>query len=132
MDPLSAVLTVGGKLLDKFFPDPEAKAKAQQELLRMAQAGELQEFALIVQDRDSARKREMALGGRMNGVLAVFILLGFFAVVGMMFFDVIPEPNKEVLYMLLGALGTMATQVVAYYFGSSAGSKQKTMSMMGK
>lgn len=43
MDPitLSSIFTIGGKLIDKLFPDPEQKAKAQLELLRMQQAGEL-------------------------------------------------------------------------------------------
>ena len=41
MFPLDAILGVGMKLVDKFFPDPEAKAKAQLELLQMQQNGEL-------------------------------------------------------------------------------------------
>ena len=36
MDPLtlSGIFSIGGKLIDKIFPDPEQKAKAQLELLR--------------------------------------------------------------------------------------------------
>ena len=34
MLPVAALLDVGMKVLDKFIPDPEAKAKAQAELLR--------------------------------------------------------------------------------------------------
>jgi hypothetical protein len=41
MFPLTALLEVGGKLIDKLVPDPEAKAKAQMELAKMAQDGEL-------------------------------------------------------------------------------------------
>jgi len=37
---LDALLNVGGKLIDKLIPDPEAKAKAQMELAKMAQDGE--------------------------------------------------------------------------------------------
>jgi len=43
-DPITAVLDVGGKLIDKFFPDPTEKAKAQIELQRLAQQGELTEL----------------------------------------------------------------------------------------
>ena len=45
MDPItiSGIFGIGGKLIDKLFPDPEQKAKAQLELLRMQQAGELEE-----------------------------------------------------------------------------------------
>jgi hypothetical protein len=36
---------VGGKLIDKLIPDPEAKAKAQFELQKMVQDGELARMA---------------------------------------------------------------------------------------
>lgn len=41
MEPLSALLTVGSKLIDKLFPDPAQKAQAQLELLKLQQSGEL-------------------------------------------------------------------------------------------
>lgn len=78
------------------------------------------------EDRDSARKREMSVGGRMNGTLAVCILCGFFGTMGAMFLGVIPDGNKDVLFILIGALAQQAGQVVGYYFGSSKSSKDKT------
>ena len=42
---LDALLQVGGKLIDKLIPDPEAKAKAQLELTKLAQEGELAKMA---------------------------------------------------------------------------------------
>ena len=42
---LDALLTVGGKLIDKLIPDPAAKAKAQMELAVMANDGELAKMA---------------------------------------------------------------------------------------
>lgn len=43
MDPLSisGIFNIGSKIIDKLFPDPEQKAKAQLDLLRMQQSGEL-------------------------------------------------------------------------------------------
>lgn len=43
MDPITitSLFTIGSKIIDKFFPDPEQKAKAQLELLKMQQDGEL-------------------------------------------------------------------------------------------
>lgn len=121
-----SVIEAGLKIIDKVVPDPAAKSEAQRKLIEMQQAGELRELELEVADRDSARKREMVVGGFMNGILSVAIMIGFFGIVYVMFNKSIPADNEEVLYMLLGSLGTMATQVVAYYFGSSSGSKQKT------
>jgi len=45
MAPLiGAALSIGSKLIDKLFPDPEAKARANLELMALAQAGELKEL----------------------------------------------------------------------------------------
>lgn len=46
MDPLSGILSIGSKLIDRFFPDPQKKAEAQLELARMAQAGDLKELEI--------------------------------------------------------------------------------------
>lgn len=60
MDPLtiSGILGIGGKLIDKLFPDPEQKAKAQLELLKMEQAGELEtvktQLSAIIAEANSA------------------------------------------------------------------------------
>lgn len=45
IDPITigGIFSIGGKLIDKLFPDPQQKAQAQLELLRLQQAGELEE-----------------------------------------------------------------------------------------
>ena len=45
MDPITAVLGIGGKLIDRLWPDAEQKAQAQIALLELAQKGELAEFS---------------------------------------------------------------------------------------
>ena len=42
---IPALLEIGAKILDKVIPDPEAKAKAQLELQKLAQDGELAKMA---------------------------------------------------------------------------------------
>ena len=42
---LDALLGIGSQLIDKLIPDPEAKAKAQMDLAKMAQDGELAKMA---------------------------------------------------------------------------------------
>ena len=60
MDPItiSGIIGIGGKLIDKMFPDPEQKAKAQLELVQMQQAGELEELktelSAIISESQSA------------------------------------------------------------------------------
>ncbi len=44
MLPLTALLGIGNKLIDKLIPDPEARARAQLELAKLAQEGQLEEM----------------------------------------------------------------------------------------
>ncbi len=46
MDPITitSILSIGGKIIDRLWPDPEKKAAARMELVRMAQEGELKEL----------------------------------------------------------------------------------------
>lgn len=48
MIPIAALLGIGSKLIDKIFPDPASKAKAQTELLAMQQRGDLAELEAAV------------------------------------------------------------------------------------
>ena len=43
-EPLTPLLEIGGKLIDKLIPDPEARAKAQLDLLKLQQDGQLEEL----------------------------------------------------------------------------------------
>lgn len=82
--------------------------------------------ALAVNDRDSARKREMAVGDSTARVLAYAVTVGFFSLLAALMFVDIPATSKEVLYVMVGTLGTAWTGVFAYYFGSTKGSAVKT------
>lgn len=78
-------------------------------------------------DRDSARKREMDLKDKTPAILGFFIMSGFFGLLGFLLFYAVPPQNEAIFNIMLGALGTMATGVVTYYFGSSAGSRVKDL-----
>ncbi len=45
MFPLGAILDIGSKLVDKFFPDPTQAKQAKLQLLTMSQNGELAQLA---------------------------------------------------------------------------------------
>jgi hypothetical protein len=45
LDPVSALLDIGGKVLDRVFPDPTQQAAARLELLKLQQSGELTQIA---------------------------------------------------------------------------------------
>lgn len=45
MDPVTALLDVGGKIIDKIWPDPVERDKAKFELFKLQQSGELAQLA---------------------------------------------------------------------------------------
>lgn len=44
VDPITAALDVGGKLIDRLWPDPAQRDQARLAMLELAQKGELAEF----------------------------------------------------------------------------------------
>jgi len=80
---------------------------------------------LAVEDRKSARDMQATTRSMMPPILAGAVTVGFFGIMVMMFFNKIDSANPAIL-MMLGSLGTAWTGIIAYYFGSSAGSQAKT------
>ena len=76
-------------------------------------------------DRDSARKMQIANQDWVPRMLAFLITVGFFGILTWMLLHGMPQNGTEALLMMLGALGTAWTGVVNFYYGSSAGSKEK-------
>ena len=140
MFPIAALLDIGSKVIDKLIPDPEAKAKAQLDLAKLAQEGQLAQIQAEVADLDSARKREMAVATSENApyinkvvtpVLAIAILLATFVLFGLVMFaeGVIDTTRKDIIIYVLGVLSAISTQIVSYYFGSSKGSTDKNVAI---
>ena len=106
--------------------DPESALKLKQL--------EHDKFKAILADKDSARKREMAVvqsdsAPTINKIVTPTLALGvtglsfvLFAV--LIFVEVKPEA-KDILIYILGVLSAAVTQILSYYFGSSVGSKDK-------
>lgn len=76
-------------------------------------------------DRASARERQARMKDWTPSVLGLAIIIGFFAVLAYLFRFGLPDQGSEVLLIMVGALGTMTSQVGNFFFGSSAGSKSK-------
>ena len=45
LDPISILLDIGSKVIDRVFPDPAAAASAKLELIKLQQSGELAQLA---------------------------------------------------------------------------------------
>jgi hypothetical protein len=135
MFPLAALLDVGTKLIDKLIPDPEAKAKAQLDLAKMAQDGELAKMAnetdLYKTEQNNLTDRLKAdmgsdswLSKNIRPMTLLLILGGYFTFAMMSAFDY--DTNKSYVE-LLGQWGML---VMSFYFGGRT--LEKIMDMNAK
>ena len=111
---------------NKMTPDQIAQVKlAEIELKRQENELGLNFESLAVDDRKSAREMQATTRSIVPPVLAAIVTLGFFGIMVMMLLGKVDSNNPAIL-MMLGPLGTAWTGIIAYYFGSSAGSQAKT------
>lgn len=119
---LDALLQVGGKLIDKLIPDPEAKAKAQFELAKMAQDGELTRLAnetkLFEVEQENVTRRveaDMAsdswLSKNIRPMTLIFLLVAYSGFATASIFDF---ETRGAYVELLGQWGML---VMSFYFG---------------
>lgn len=129
MFPLDALLNIGSKLIDKFFPDPEQKAAAQLELLKMQQNGELAQLNADVAEQHELTDRLKAdmtsdswLSKNIRPMALIAILAGYFVFAMMSAFGV---DTNERYVELLGQWGML---IMSFYFGGRTLEKVLAMS----
>lgn len=122
MFPLTALLSVGEKLIDKLIPDPEAKAKAQMDLAKMAQDGEL---AKMANDTDLYKTEQNNLTDRLKADMSsdswlsknirpmtlVYILVAY------LLLAILDAALIDIADSFVELLGQWGMLVMSFYFG---------------
>ena len=131
MFPLTALFDVGMKVLYKFVPDPEAKAKAQQELLKMQQEGKLAELnadSVEAQELTKRLQADMAsdswLSKNIRPMTLIFILVTYTVFGLMSAWDI--EVNNNYVELL----GNWGIVIMSFYF--SGRTLEKVIDMKSK
>lgn len=122
-----------------------AQMEHEEELMRLRIEDDkldLAELQALLKDTNDARQREVQIANSdkapllnkiVTPVLALSILLLTFALFGVVIFNDTPveASRKDIIIYTLGVLSAIASQITSYYFGSSAGSKEKTDALKG-
>lgn len=118
MFPLEAILGIGNKLIDHFFPDAEKASEAKLKLLEMQQNGELAQINADISEQQELTKRlesDMAsdswLSKNIRPMTLIAILGGYFIFAMMSAFGM--ETNSKYVE-LLGQWGML---IMSFYFG---------------
>jgi uncharacterized membrane protein (DUF106 family) len=131
MLPLGAILDIGSKLVDKFFPDPQQAEQAKLKLLEMQQTGELAQLNADVAEQHELTERLKAdmgsdswLSKNIRPMTLIAILIGYFTFAGL---SAAKIDVNESYVQLLGQWGML---IMSFYFGGRT--LEKIMDMQAK
>lgn len=121
VEAVSEVLNSG-----KMTPDQISAIKlAEMDFKKFLESNKIKMEEIAAADRNSARNREVQVKDNTNKILAFTVVGAFIAMVGATLMG-FAKVESVLAGTLVGYLSAKAEQVLAYYFGSSAGSKDKT------
>lgn len=131
MIPLTAIMSIGEKVLDRVLPNPEAKAQALAELTKIQQEGKLAELNAdniesqeLTKRLEADMKSDSWLSKNIRPMTLVFILFVYSTFAMMSAWDI--EVNNNYVE-LLGQWGML---IMSFYFGGRT--LEKIIDMKGK
>jgi len=131
MIPLAAIMAIGEKVLDKVLPDPEDRAKAQAELIKVQQEGRLAELTADNVEAQELTKRLQAdmgsdswLSKNIRPMTLIYILTAYLALA------VMDASGLDISDNFVSLLGQWGMLVMSFYFGGRT--LEKVMDMKAK
>ena len=121
IDPITAALDIGGKLIDRLWPDPQQRDAAKLELLKMQQAGELAQIAV---NQEEARSASVFVAGWRPAIgwvcgaacawnwIGLPVTKAVLLIIGGVAIDLKPADLTEMLPVLMGMLGLSGLRTV--------------------
>jgi hypothetical protein len=118
MFPLDALLGIGNKLIDHFFPDAKQAEEAKLKLLEMQQNGQLAQLNADVSEGQELTKRLQAdmasdswLSKNIRPMTLIAILAGYFIFAGL------SAAKIQVTSEYVQLLGQWGMLIMSFYFG---------------
>lgn len=116
---------------DRFIVTAEDRHRFRAELLEIEAQAEAELARIAAQDRDSARNREIILrntvGVLVQNIAAILMILAFVGLIYIVYVmpvNLVPE-QWAVVHTMFGHLGGIVATIIAFWFGSSEGSRRK-------
>ncbi|NBW08727.1 MAG: hypothetical protein EBR82_11960 [Caulobacteraceae bacterium] len=132
LDPVTALLDIGGKVIDRIWPDPAQAASAKFELFKLQQSGELQQIAgqLEINKIEAASTSVFVSGWRpfigwVCGTACAWNWIGLkIALFASAYFghtlDLAPADLSEMMPVLMGMLGIGGLRTIEKINGVAA------------
>lgn len=131
MIPLTAIMSIGEKVLDRVLPDPQAKAQALAELTKLQNEGKLAELNadnIEAQELTKRMQADMAsdswLSKNIRPMTLIYILTAYLALA------ILDALGLEISDNFISLLGQWGMLVMSFYFGGRT--LEKVMDMKGK
>lgn len=138
-----------GKVLDDVITTKEEKGHLDNEIRKAQMQFEvdmrkmsIDEKRMVIEDTGNARNREIQVAQsehatKLSKNVSPYLALGTTGITLVLFFVLIfrsgtvPESSKDIILYILGVLSAVLTQIYSYYFGSSASSAAKDVTISG-
>jgi len=121
VEAVSEVLNSG-----KMTPEQIAQIKlAEIEFQKFLKQNAIDLEKVHAEDRGSARAMLAAVRSKVPAWLSFIVTLGYFGILGGMMTNTLEIKDSQALLLMLGSLSTAWGMVMAFWFGTTAGSAQK-------